>query len=133
MNSNNKDRTEIQELMVEVAVLKSRLEAASQEYSHRLDGLNQSHSQIEKERAQYVTRELHDQLYQEMLRRIGECVTKADFVPVENQVRINTQKFGEALAKNEGRNAMIYAMIAALVSIGGLLIGFYNAFIETPK
>lgn len=79
MNPPSRDRAEVQELMVEIAVLKTRLTESEKamslqasEYARRLDELNHSHANMNNDRAKYVTRDLHDQLYQEMLRRVED-------------------------------------------------------------
>lgn len=130
----------IQELTVEVAVLKTRLKASelaleiqSKEYERRLEELNHSHQAAIVDRTQYVTRELHDQLNKELLDRIERLraemsmfVCHREFDPIATQVKINTEKFGEGLATLSTKNATIAAAIAAIIAIANLIFVIWH-------
>lgn len=125
---------------MEVAVLRSRLEAAdaalllqNKEYERRLEELNHLHKNATIDRAQYVTRELHDQLNKELLERIERLrqemamfVCHREFDPIAAQVKINTEKFGEGLATLSTKNATIAAAIAAIIAIANLIFVIWH-------
>lgn len=130
----------IQELTVEIAVLKTRLKSSelalaiqSKEYERRLEELNHSHQAAIVDRTQYVTRELHDQLNKELLERIDRVrqdmtmfVCHREFDPIAQQVKLNTEKFGEGLATLSTKNATIAAVIAAVIAIANLIFVIWH-------
>lgn len=131
----------IQELTVEVAVLKTRLKASeialdiqSREYERRLEELNHSHQAAVVDRAQYVTRELHDQLNRELLARIEILRTEAlnfvchkDFDRLQEQVKINTERFGNDLTAISTKNATLAAVGAAILALMNLVFVVWHA------
>lgn len=121
-------------------MLRSRLEAAdaalllqNKEYERRLEELNHLHKTAVSDRNQYVTRELHDQLNRELLERIERLrqemsgfVCHREFDPVAEQVKINTEKFGEGIATLSTKNATIAAVIAAVIAIANLVFVIWH-------
>lgn len=125
----------IQELTVEIAILKTRLKASdialevqSREYERRLEELNHLHKRAEVDRAQYVTRELHDQLNSELLSRIEvlrkdslNFICHKDFDRLAEQVKINTERFGTEITALSTKNATLAAAGAAILALMNLL------------
>lgn len=130
----------IQELTVEVAVLKTRLKSSelaleiqSREYERRLEELNHSHQAAVVDRAQYVTRELHDQLNQELLGKIEALrkesqnfICHKDFDRLAEQVKVNTERFGTDIATLSTKNATLAAAGAAILALMNLVFVIWH-------
>lgn len=122
INGNNNLRASVQELLIEVAVLKSRLDEAraalgtqAKEYERRLHELNNAHQRAEFVAKAYITREVHDQVYKELSQRI--LILSSDIVLLK-----------EDIANNKGKSTTIFAGFAGFVALLGLIIGFWHSF-----
>lgn len=106
----------IQELTVEVAVLKSRLDSSAKalrvqaiEYERRLNELNHAYKRATEDRNQFVTRELHDQIYTDLSGKISTLKSEID--------------------SNRGRSLGIAAIFAGLVAVAGLFMTAWHVFL----
>ena len=110
-------RATIQELVVEIAVLKARAEKDQEalahqatEYKRRLEDLNHAHDRAEEARNHTLPREIYDLFL--------------------TDISAWRAKINEELATNRGRNSMLVSGIAfvfaALALIGQAIIYFLN-------
>jgi biopolymer transport protein ExbB/TolQ len=111
---------------VEIACIKERLIAGStalalqaREYERRLEDLNHAHAQAVSVQKTYVTRELHDSIYNELTAKIANLSEKTD----QRFSRLET-----TINKSVGQNATIAATVAAIVGLMGLLLGLWRAY-----
>lgn len=137
MNRDSDLHAQIQELSVEVAVLKTRLGASesalslqAKEYERRLESLNSAHQQAEKVQHTYVTREMHDQLYAEMVRRLETVdkanngfVTRAEF----DRVKDDVTQIGQTASTLSTKNATLAAVFAAALALANLAFVMWHS------
>ena len=104
-------RASVQELLVEVAVLKSRLNDSkdalnvqAKEYERRLSELNHAHTLAEKRDIQFVSRDLHDRLH----------ITVGN---LENRI-----------TAIESKNSVMYAVAAMVVALVSLAVTAWRSF-----
>jgi hypothetical protein len=102
---------QIQELTVEIAVLKSQLqddaralEKQAREYERRLGELNHAHARALETAHNYVTRDIHDQINRELGDRISRNET--ELVSIR-----------ESMATSRGKSTAYAAMAAAVFGV----------------
>ena len=102
----------VHELMVDVAVLKTRLEEANKalerqasEYERRLGELNQSHDQAERVLATYLTRESFEQTLKILEER--------------TETRLSTLELRNA--EQSGGKKALAGLLAAAGTVGGVI------------
>ena len=113
--TNGSLRASVQELLIEVAVLKSRLNDSREalkvqavEYERRLVELNHAHDRAEQRDTQFVSREVHDRLQTTVMDRLGISDNR--------------------LTSIESKNSMMYAAVAVVVAIISLAVTTWRSF-----
>lgn len=114
MTQLNGDRTIIQELLVEVAVLNIKVEerdkalkVQASEYERRLDDLNHAHAEAQRVLNTYLPREIHEKS--------------------QTEFRLWQTSVDKEMDQNRGRNSTFTSIAAAALSIAAIGLGLWNA------
>ena len=131
----------IQELMVEVAVLKTRvntkedaLKIQAREYERRLHELNDAHNLARTVLATYLPREIFDKEHQSLVSRVDFLTNShmnSTVYAADKEILANWRRqVDEDRAKNAGSKAMLAATASAVLSLASIATVVIREFLK---